>query len=51
MEKAINMDPRHVMYFEGNSERFEQRNALTVGLNELNEHIIRVPILIESLQC
>ena len=51
MEKAINMDPRDEMHFEGNSERSKQRNALTVALNELSKQITRITFLIESRQC
>lgn len=41
-ERVINMERRDEMYSRGNSERFEQRNALTVGLIKLTKQMKRV---------
>ena len=50
-EKAINMSVQDEGYSWVNSERFEQRNALTVELIELTKQIKRVAFFIGSLQC
>lgn len=49
--KAVNKGPQDKMYSRGNSERFEQRNALTMGLIEITKQMKRVAFLIGSLQC
>ena len=41
-KRAINMALHDEIYFAGNSGRFEQRNALTVGLIEPTKQIKRV---------
>ena len=50
-KRAINMALHAEIYFGGNSGRFGQGNALTVGLIEPTKQIKRVAFLLGSLKC